>query len=107
MKSSLSKTNTVVTRAPGLQESQASCVFQCFHLISIYRAPTMLTLRFHKLKYCLIAAECQALDQENAETWPGMENTTDIQEVAADILLRRLLHTAPVHAARVRSEAWL
>lgn len=60
----------------------------------------MLIFHFHKPKHCFIAVEFQALDKENAETWPGMENTSDIQEVAADMFLLLLLHTAPVHAAR-------
>lgn len=71
MKNSLSMTNTV-PRAVGLQDCQASCVFQDFHLIYIYCAPIMPTFHFQKLKYCFIVAEFKALDKENAETWPRM-----------------------------------
>lgn len=49
-------TNTV-SGAPGLQDCQASCVSQYFHLINIYCAPIMLTFHFQKLRYCFVVAE--------------------------------------------------
>lgn len=67
MKSSLSMTNTVV-RAPGLQDWQASCVFQYFKLINIYCAPIKLTFHFRKFEYSFIVGEFKALDSEKTRS---------------------------------------